>query len=403
MAQPQSIWPIRDLVLPTMIGPASSPTSRRLPDIEVLRGLAVAGVVLHHSYGNLLTAPHALLGLLQQYVDYRVGVDLFFVISGFVIARALLPAIAACNSPRAFATVAGAFWIRRAWRLMPSAWLWLAVILAASAWFNRAGLFGSVSANAWATLAGVLDYANARFASMSVRPFYASFAWWSLSLEEQFYALLPPLAFLLGRRLTPVALALVVLQFPLHPHSEWPVVFRSEPILIGILLAIWEGSASYRAVGCWAVALPRMARVALILGLIVVLGILGHHGLTARFGIGLIALVSGALVFLAAQDRGLILGAGAVRSLFIWVGARSYAIYLIHAPAFLAAREIWFRIGPQSSEIPVALTALALLLVGAELNWRLVERPLRAYGVRVADRFVMRREESISYVEPVGA
>ena len=116
-----------------------------------------------------------------------------------------------------------------------------------------------------------------------------------------------------------------------------------------------------------------------------------------------VALVSGALVFLAAQDRGLILGAGAVRSLFIWVGARSYAIYLIHAPAFLAAREIWFRIGPQSSEIPVALTALALLLVGAELNWRLVERPLRAYGVRVADRFVMRREESISYVEPVGA
>ncbi len=370
----------------------------RLPDIEVLRGLAVAGVILHHSDGNLLTAPHRLLDTLRHYLDYAVGVDLFFVISGFVIARALLPAVARCATGRDFVTTAGAFWIRRAWRLMPSAWLWLALILAASAWFNRAGLFGSVQTNAWATLAGVLDFANVRFAQTFFHRFYgASFAWWSLSLEEQFYILLPLLAFLFGRRLTPVLLLLAVVQFPLQPHSVWPMVFRSEPILVGVLLAIWETTASYEALGRGIARLAAVPRAALVLALIVTLGVLGERGLVPRFAIGLIALTSGALVFLAAQDRGLILGAGALRRLFVWVGARSYALYLIHVPAFFAAREIWFRLGPQTTEIPVALTALGLLLVGAELNWRLVEQPLRAHGARVANGFVKRRKEVVLF------
>ncbi len=375
-----------------MTSETTTRTPNRLPEIEVLRGIAVAGVVLHHAFGTVLTTPHRRLDMLAHYVDYGVGVDLFFAISGCVIARGLLPAIAACRTRRDFVTAAGAFWLRRAWRLLPSAWLWLAIILAASAWFNQSGLFGTVATNTWAMLAGILDFANVRFAALFKQHFYgASFAWWSLSLEEQFYFLLPLACFVLRRRLGPLLLIFVLIQFPLPARSIWQEVFRNQAILMGVLLALWEARPSFSSLGVRLARLPIVVPRAIVALLLLSLGWLGKQGLTAPGQIGAIALVSTALVYLAAQDRGLILGAGAARKILLWVGARSYAIYLVHVPAFFAAREIWLRLGGAGSDLKPALTALALIALAAELNWRCVEQPLRAHGVRVADRFVTSR------------
>jgi peptidoglycan/LPS O-acetylase OafA/YrhL len=369
---------------------AQSP--RRLPEIEVLRGLAVAGVVLHHSYGALLPVTNRPLAWLMHTVDYGTGVDLFFAISGFVIARTLLPAIDASKTRRDFTTTACAFWIRRAWRLLPSAWLWLAICLAASAWFNRAGLFGSVATNAWAALAGALDFANIRLALIFGHHDYGtSFAWWSLSLEEQFYILLPPAAFLLRGRLQLILIALVALQFPLRPHSLWPVMFRNQAILLGVLLACWEPHPSFRRVGWHLARWPAFARWIPAAALVLMLGALGVAGPAPRFMIGLIALTSAALVYLAAQDAGLIMQASALRRVMLWLGARSYALYLIHIPAFFAARELCFRLGAQDNEPAAAFLGLALLLIGAELNWRLLENPLRRRGARIAQRYAAKQ------------
>src|SRR5690606_16205729 len=63
----------------------------RILDIEVLRALAVIGVVVHHARDNLFTWTSPGLERLAVYFGGWVGVDLFFVISGFVIARSLLP------------------------------------------------------------------------------------------------------------------------------------------------------------------------------------------------------------------------------------------------------------------------------------------------------------------------
>jgi peptidoglycan/LPS O-acetylase OafA/YrhL len=377
-----------------MPGVTDAPPPRRLPEIEALRGIAVAGVVLHHAFGAVLTTPHKLLDMLARYVDYGVGVDLFFAISGYVIARSLVPTVAACKTRRDFVAVAGGFWLRRAWRLLPSAWLWLAIILAASAWFNQSGLFGTVITNAWATLAGILDFANVRFAALFLRHYYgASFAWWSLSSEEQFYLLLPPACFLLRQYLAPLLCVLVLVQFPLPAHSVWLVVFRNQAILMGVLLALWEPRPSYSRTGAYLarlpVAVPRILTVLLLLSL----GWFGKQGLTEAGQIGGIALISAALVYLAAQDRGLLLGTGAIRNTLVWVGARSYAIYLVHVPAFFATREIWLRLGVTSSDAKLVLTSIALIGFAAELNWRCVEQPLRAHGVRTADRFVTARAQ----------
>src|SRR5690554_7448281 len=63
----------------------------RIADLEMLRGLAVIGVVIHHARDNLFTWSSPGLERLATYFGGWVGVDLFFAISGFVIARTLLP------------------------------------------------------------------------------------------------------------------------------------------------------------------------------------------------------------------------------------------------------------------------------------------------------------------------
>jgi peptidoglycan/LPS O-acetylase OafA/YrhL len=76
----------------------------------------------------------------------------------------------------------------------------------------------------------------------------------------------------------------------------------------------------------------------------------------------------------------------------LWFGSRSYAIYLIHIPAFLSAREIWFRLQPPGTiftdrfGIRFTYTAAILLLVSVELSYRFVEVPLRRRGAQIAKR-----------------
>jgi peptidoglycan/LPS O-acetylase OafA/YrhL len=86
----------------------------------------------------------------------------------------------------------------------------------------------------------------------------------------------------------------------------------------------------------------------------------------------------------------------------LWVGSRSYAIYLIHIPAFFATREIWFRVKPPGTVFDAAytwrfaLTALPLLLIAAELNYRCLEVPLRRRGARIAQRIAQRPARVVS-------
>jgi len=363
--------------------------SNRLPEIEVLRACAVAAVVLCHAHGNLVLRPHHVFDWLIARTRLDRGVDLFFAISGFVISRALLPQLAACRRRGDFITVAMGFWIRRAWRLLPSAWLWLVIILAASLWFNQSGAFMSPQANAWAMLAGVFDFANFRMAQTMFHTDYgASFAWWSLSLEEQFYLLLPPCAYLAGRFL-PLAMLGVLFSEAFRLRTMLMVLTRTDAILLGCLLAMAARMRGFHGLGArlapiYARGLAVVAAVALV-----TVGV-GDNPIN-RYAIITVALLSTGLVYLACQDRGLLIADGWPRRLLCAIGARSFGLYLIHIPAFCAAREIFFRNGAPRDETIVALTGIALLLFASELNWRFVEQPLRDRGRHVAARFAARR------------
>jgi peptidoglycan/LPS O-acetylase OafA/YrhL len=110
--------------------------------------------------------------------------------------------------------------------------------------------------------------------------------------------------------------------------------------------------------------------------------------------VGMVALISGLLVWLASYDAGYLLRPGVASRALSWLGARSYAIYLIHIPAFFLVREIFYRLAGGNGSFgdshfwPFVLTAGALILLLAELNYRLVEVPLRNRGATVAKRMM---------------
>lgn len=372
----------------------------RNTDIECLRAIAVIGVAFHHIQGNLFHPGLPWIGRLFQHAQFWFGVDLFFAISGYVIARSLLPMLLDAGvNLRAQATVIGAFWIRRFWRLLPSAWLWLGLILLATVACNRSGVFGSVHANLMATLAGMVDVANFRFADAFFRYEYgASFVYWSLSLEEQFYLLLPLLVVVLRRRIDMLMIALLVIQLFLF-RTPLAMSLRTDALALGVLLAIAAPGKLHAMLNPHSMLRLRALRVMVPGLLLVLLAVFASGDLQDwRYRISAIAATSALLVWLASYDENYLLPDGRMKRLMVWIGARSYAIYLIHIPVYFLLRELCFRLGtPNRTPLDLPAWLLALLAIGliallADLNYCYIEQPLREHGRRLADDFMRRRK-----------
>ncbi len=378
-----------------------------IEDIELLRGFAVLLVVVHHAQANLISWTTPALTRFYSYFGGWVGVDLFFAVSGFVIARSLVPRLHAQPDGAAARRETLSFWMRRAWRLLPSAWLWLLVILLATLTFNSSGVFGSLEANLEASVAAVLQVANIRFAQAFMQWEYgSSFVYWSLALEEQFY-LLFPLLILLSRRWLPyVLLGLVALQL-FMPRSVMLMMFRTDALALGVLIALWSAQPSYRRLQP-ALLACRGLGVGVLLVLLLCLCALGSEPLTMfSMRIGAIALLAAALVWIASYDQNFLWPDGAFKRLMIWFGTRSYAIYLIHIPAFFFTREIYYRLYPQQGDFgdsffyPFVLTAAVLIVVLSELNYRLIECPLRERGKQIAQRLFAKPAPQVRVDAPV--
>src|SRR5580693_514770 len=114
--------------------------NHRIKDIELLRGIAVLFVLFEHTRFNLFGQPSEVLAFIYTHFGFWNGVDLFFAISGFVIARDLIPRLNRSDSRETFFAIAAKFWVRRAWRLWPTAWLWLALLLVATVAFKKSGI-----------------------------------------------------------------------------------------------------------------------------------------------------------------------------------------------------------------------------------------------------------------------
>jgi peptidoglycan/LPS O-acetylase OafA/YrhL len=368
-------------------------------EIEYLRAVSICLVLIAHSPLISNVAAENIFPLFK-YLSFGVGVDLFFCISGYVVSRSYFAYFDHYRGVNLFWPAARAFWVRRAYRLLPSAWLWVAFGLVACLMFNRSGIFLDIDQNlksAWSVMTFTANLANAR---LELAP---NNIYWSLSLEEQFYFVFPLLLLIFksmrGRVL--LLILLIVVQFPLMRSAfgdtvpRYLAAFRVDSFAWGILLYMISHTDLYRRFEPG--LLGRSKPLALLATLMLIFLMIA---IPARFytwppSMGVMAMVAACLVWLASYDRGYIFGYSGLSSLLIWLGSRSYAIYLIHWPMLKVVNEISFRlaqvgfvVAPQVLLICQVLGFMVLTALLAELNFRCVEQPLRRRGVAISRRML---------------
>lgn len=381
---------------------APPPRSAKNREIEALRALAIVLTLFQHLPILLpWPDPPAWLKLVYDRLAFWGGVDLFFVISGFVVTQSLLNAFAAAADRRGSRwTEVKRFWVRRAFRLLPLAWLWVAIVLIATRFFNDSAVFGGLPENARQAL-WILLYVYNWFvyslsaAGVNIAPLGV---YWSLAVEEQFYLLLPLLLLALKPRVLLVALALaIVAQFFLWRPAPWIEPFwglRVDALVWGVLLAFFTRRPAHAATRpAW---LEPAALRWLANGLLIV-AIVGMPAALMRvsFSTGLLAMVCTIYVWLASHERGFVLPAGRLTVLFDWLGARSYAIYVIHVTAFMLIREVTFRLARAGGVTQdwnwaagCLAAGIALTFLAAEFCHRLIEQPLRRYGRQISNKVI---------------
>lgn len=361
-------------------------------EIEYLRAVAIILVVLQHAAKFVAWKP-------VSYFGGGTGVDLFFCISGFVICQSFQPFFDQSRRDGQWWRAVRAFWVRRIFRLVPSAWLWLLIAIGCSWAFNHTGWFYSFEGNVSSAIFIMTNTTNFAFASGRLG---GNAQYWSLALEDQFYLLFPLFLFFFRGRWRPLVLiALIFAQvFPDRSLFEHPYLWntRSDALMWGCLISIFCGSATYFK---WQPKFCRRPIVALSINAVLVfllINLMHAYHLVPHFRAeSSVALVSAGLVFLASFHAGYVLPVSRpLRVVLAWIGSRSYGIYLIHIPVFGFIQDMGFRawhlIPEQAAEpwfrFAYALAAAVLIPIVAELNFRCVETPLRRKGKQLAQRIM---------------
>lgn len=358
-------------------------------EIQVLRAIAILAVLVHHLNGLFFWD---VTKWSRPGQGLWVGVDLFFCVSGFVIAKTILPKLEG-KLGLMFWKEVGAFWLRRFYRIIPSAWLWFLIptLLSPAMIHTHAAQISSANLSDFAST--VLQVSNFHFFNCTqARGICGDFAiYWTLSLEEQFYIALPLIIFLCPKKLLYLIFALILAQVFIH-RQEWVGIMsfiRTDSILIGVLIAIFYNSQIYKALD------PHLdlSKLGVIIPPILIFTLFATTRYeVVSFYMGLAALNCGIIVWLCSYNKGYFFKASLIRSFLVWIGTRSYAIYLIHIPSFWFTREIWAWIEPEGTVFGgkfltrFALTALILILSLAELNFRFIEEPFRKKGKALAQK-----------------
>ena len=357
-------------------------------DIDGLRAMAVLPVVAFH-------------GGLAGFGGGFTGVDIFFVISGYLLTGILMREL-----DEGRYTLSG-FYVRRARRILPAVTVVVAACLVAGYYLMAPGQYAQTAqaARGVATISANMYFARikADYWDQSLLADQPLLHTWSLAVEEQFYVGLPLLLWLLyrlgiaghrgdiarARRMALGALfAVAVVSFAyaqrllaVRPGDAFYLVLpRAWELLTGSLLAIWLHRGGAIASG-WLRNAAGGLGIALIAASIVLLNErMSFPGMTA-----LLPCLGAALVLWSGS-----VGCGPVQQLLslpplVWVGKVSYSLYLWHWPVLAFVNSAGWQ-GHGLSFVPLPLQ-FALMLLLAWLSWRFVEQPFRqgrvqSWGVR---------------------
>jgi len=351
--------------------------------LDGVRGLASLAVVLYHFtlVSGLRDMPGKAKWLGKLFSVGWIGVDVFFVLSGFLITSILAAKKDSLHFKRAF-------YARRLFRVVPLYFVFLVLYLtlvprllaahpqtAALAESiklarSRQGWLWTYTANLWMALRN-------QGIGGALEPV------WSLCVEIQFYLLWPFLIRLLPAQTLKKAIVACLLALPacrlglllvgVHPRTIYFLtITRMDPILVGTFLALLrQDHASYER---WRSVSGQLLALAIAaLGILFLLGrgINEQSKITVILGYSVLAACSGCFVLAAFTGSQTplfrrVLAFAPFRS----AGKHSYAIYLYNLPAFLIATA-WLKGKP----LPIFATAFTAVLILAGASWVLIEKP----------------------------
>jgi peptidoglycan/LPS O-acetylase OafA/YrhL len=388
----------------TTVTPQETPTSatvfhldtssKRVPELDGLRGLAILLVLLCHYIGNSDSSglPNLIHLALRSLSIGWIGVDLFFVLSGFLIGGILLQSR---ESPRYFRT----FYLRRVHRILPIyyGWILMYCVCILVLGFSDSGFY-SAAANFRPVPIYVLFLQNFFYNKEHLEWVWFAVTW-SLAIEEQFYLCAPLLIWRLSKRHIQAVLITVVLLSPLirlffysmgpsyQVVSTVATYCRADELAIGILIAMYWGDSEARQ--------SLIARPQILNGWLLFLSLAfcslfywfeyENNSWTATIGY---SVLGGwfAAILLFALSRPMSLMASFLRLKPLRsLGIISYCVYIIHFPVLVAVHWLLLRDQPRINTFAGAAgTILAIVFTFgiASVSWSILEKPLIRRGHR---------------------
>lgn len=369
-------------------------SSSRVPELDGIRGIAISLVLIwHYGAGGLVqTQDHTVTAYLVRALGFTwSGVDLFFVLSGYLIGGILLDNREATNYFEVF-------YIRRVCRIFPLYFAYLSVVVLG------VSIFRGVASTDAVKLLFVDDiprWSYATFTQNFLMATHGSGIWlnitWSLAVEEQFYLILPGvIRFLPVRRLPHLLMAVIVATpfvriglFYLHPSAGLPAYLwlpcRADALLLGVLCAYMMRTEKARTYIASHTKSLYIVFTGLLLAIPIVL--VDSRPITpfpmTFYGYSLLALLYTCLLLIAVTERRGIISAITRNGLLRKLGTLAYGIYIFHQGMSGLCHALILRQTPRM-QVPAdalaMLCALLLTIALASLSWNFFEKPLVRFG-----------------------
>ena len=340
------------------------------PSLDGVRALAVTSVALYHAGVGFAGG-----GFL--------GVDIFFVLSGYLITTVLLREFVATGS-----ISVGSFWSRRAIRLLPALLVMVTVVLGVTLVAGQGSISDTTRSDAIGTLLYMQNWAEifrgeSYFELFSrPSPFVHT---WSLAIEEQWYLLWPVLVAVLVRRdrillwvtLTAAGLSASWMAYITTPddpsRSYYGTDARAQALLIGSIAAIVMSRQQIVISSHINKFTSAAATVGLLGCLGLVVAVTDEQIWMYRGGFTLAALTSVMLIVGIRQSPASVTARLIAARPLAHLGRVSYGLYLWHWPVFIATDALW----PTGNGVQLVITKLSACYVVAAMSFICVERPMR--------------------------